>query len=489
MALQLEIISEHAEIVGDDSVREFGEDGGTIGRSLENDWILPDPDKYISGRHAVIDFKGGIYYLADLSTNGTYVNDEHEPIGKGNPRRLFNGDRLRMGDFEMTVAIDQGESIAMPLEPDPVSVVPDNIEQLVPEASIRTGMTLLDEEEITGDDEFEAHFQAQTGVKEELPTLPNEDEISTSGNYEAEYIDVPRSEDSVVRQKLPGSDGIFDVFLEGLGLTRNDLHPSVDPAEIMQNAGEVLREFVDGMGKLLISRANLKGAFRLDQTTVLPRHNNPLKLSENTEDSVMQLLVGREGEYLGPKDAVREVCRDLLFHQDAFLDAMTAAFVEFADRFDPDEIKNASERDGKAKAWFAFLAGNKLWQYYNDMYPVLTERGGGRFPQMFAEEFVQSYERQINEFKRLNPDNSPCPKPKLEPLSEEEFNAAHLGETQKLEPEGVANLPDAPAVVDDTEVQAEMTDDIAEELTGELEAALNEDDIFADDGEEAETRN
>ncbi len=44
MSCRLEIVSEHREIVGDDAVREFGEDGGTIGRSLQNDWILPDPD-------------------------------------------------------------------------------------------------------------------------------------------------------------------------------------------------------------------------------------------------------------------------------------------------------------------------------------------------------------------------------------------------------------------------------------------------------------
>ena len=66
----------------------------------------------------------------------------------------------------------------------------------------------------------------------------------------------------------------------------------------MQNAGEVMREFVEGTTQLLASRANLKNAFRLDQTTVLPRHNNPMKLSANTKDSIKQLLVGQEGEYL-----------------------------------------------------------------------------------------------------------------------------------------------------------------------------------------------
>ena len=136
MPLKLEIISEHRDIVGDDAVREFRSEGGTIGRSLNNDWILPDPDKFISGKHATIDSKGGIYYLVDISTNGVYVNDERNPIGKGNPRRLFNGDHLHMGDFEILVSIDEGEDLEMPAAPKP-TVVPDHIEQLVEEDALK----------------------------------------------------------------------------------------------------------------------------------------------------------------------------------------------------------------------------------------------------------------------------------------------------------------------------------------------------------------
>ncbi len=413
MTLQLEIVSEHREIVGDDAVREFVEGGGTIGRSLDNDWILPDPDRYISGRHAAIDYKGGIYYLADLSTNGVYINGENEPIGKGNPRRLFNGDRLRLGDFEIMVSIDHGESIVMPLEEEQTTL-PDPLEQIVDEVSLKSGVTLLDEEAITGDEDFQSALFGADHTTDLSPTGVN-----------AEIEDEPSPPPPVTRPAsvTVTSEDLFDTFLDGLGVSRSDLHPSVDPAEVMQNAGEVMKEFVDGMGKLLVSRANLKTAFRLDQTTVLPRHNNPLKLSENTMDSVMQLLVGREGEYLGPRDAVREVCRDLLFHQDAFLDAMSSAFVEFADRFDPDELKATFERGIGSKSWLGFLNTLKYWHLYCDLYPIMTEKGGGRFPHMFAEEFVQSYERQINEYKRLDPSHRANPAPVLEPLSEEEFEA------------------------------------------------------------------
>ena len=412
MSLKLEIISEHREIVGEDAVREFHEDGGTIGRSLNNDWILPDPDKYISGKHATIDCKGGIYYLADISTNGVYVNDENEPIGKSNPRRLFNGDHLHFGDFEIVVTIDEGEDLELPEEPKP-SVVPDNIEQLVPEESLKTGVQLLDEDEITGDEEFQSVLFGQDEPQPE----DDEDEEVPELSLEHEVIPEPK------RVEITGED-MFDAFLDGLQISRAELHPSLDTAEAMRNAGEILREFISGAEKLLESRADLKTTFRLDQTSILPRRNNPIKLSHDTGDLVKQLLVGREGEYLGPRDAVREVCQDLLAHQEAFLDAMTEAFVEFAERFDPEELTASFDRSMGRKPMFKFMAEKKYWSLYCDLYPILTEKGGGRFPQTFAEEFVKAYERLINESLRANRGNEPLPKVKLEPLDEKKYKQA-----------------------------------------------------------------
>jgi type VI secretion system FHA domain protein len=259
MTCQLEIISEHREIVGDDAVRVFREQGGTIGRSLQNDWILPDPDRFISGRHATIDYNGGIYYLVDTSTNGVYINGDCEPIGKGNPRRLFDGDVLRFGDFEIAVTIDSGESIVMPSD-EPMSAVATNVDQFVPEASLRTGVQLLNEEEITGDDEFQSALfgdAVETGIEEQASKIVKE------------KIDKPIASHltSLAEADLVATD-LLDCFLDGLGINRAELHPSVDLGEVMQNAGEVLREFVEGATQLLASRANLKNAFRLDQTTV-----------------------------------------------------------------------------------------------------------------------------------------------------------------------------------------------------------------------------
>ena len=277
----------------------------------------------------------------------------------------------------------------MPLEEDP-SVAPDNIEQFVDEVSLRTGMQMLEEDELTGDEEFQSVlFGGSSKKKEQKPEI----EIDVPGKgADSQSVDVT-------------AEDLFDSFLDGLGVSRVELHPSVNRPEMMLTAGQVLREFVEGTITLLTSRANLKNTFRLDQTTVLPRHNNPMKFSVNTNDLLKQLLTGGEGEYLGAQDSIREVCRDLINHQNAFLDAMNSAFIEFSDRFDPDELREGFDRT-MGKKLFSLSNKSKYWQLYCDLYPIITEKGGGRFPQMFSEEFVKAYESQVAEYQRHDRDGT-----------------------------------------------------------------------------------
>jgi len=415
MPLQLEIVSDHKDILGDDHVRVFRQEGGTIGRSLENDWILPDPERFISGRHATIDFQSGAFYLADVSSNGVFVNDEEEPLGKGNPRRLFHGDRLRMGDFEFEVTLDEGQGLDLP-QPEPMTVVPDHIEQLVDEASLRSGIQMLDEEAITGGNAFQAALFGEVAKDEAEDDIKMDDKPNP-------FAPAPSAEE----QQMINAAHLLDAFMKGLDITRAEIHPSTDPLEVMENAGKVLKEFVDGTSDLLASRTALKSIFRLDQTTVLPRHNNPLKLAENTRDSMMQLLVGKEGEYLGPVAAVREVCRDLKFHHDAVLEAMIGAYQEFADRFDPDELQQNFDKTLDGKPLFKKMNQLKYWQLYCDLYPIMTQAGSGRFPHQFSEEFVRCYEKQLAEFKRLDrPGDAPEPKKPLDIAPPASFDGEEL---------------------------------------------------------------
>jgi FHA domain len=76
------------------------ERGATLGRG-DVEIRLEDP--FASTRHARIDRQGSVLVVEDLgSTNGTYLNDE--PLE--GPQPLHHGDRIRIGDSELTYLQD-----------------------------------------------------------------------------------------------------------------------------------------------------------------------------------------------------------------------------------------------------------------------------------------------------------------------------------------------------------------------------------------------
>ncbi|PIE43018.1 MAG: type VI secretion system-associated FHA domain protein TagH [Gammaproteobacteria bacterium] len=84
---------------------EFSVSGGSFGRGPANQWILPDPSRHVSSTHGRVAYDSGKFYLEDVSTNGTYLNDEEFPIGPGNKRELVSGDILLFGDYTLQVEL------------------------------------------------------------------------------------------------------------------------------------------------------------------------------------------------------------------------------------------------------------------------------------------------------------------------------------------------------------------------------------------------
>ena len=98
------------------SVRVTGRRGIDIGRDQHLDWTLPDPNRFISGKHCEIRYRDGGYWLHDVSSNGTFVNGSDKRMSE--PHRLRNGDRLEIGHYIVAVSID-GEEEAPREEPAP----------------------------------------------------------------------------------------------------------------------------------------------------------------------------------------------------------------------------------------------------------------------------------------------------------------------------------------------------------------------------------
>ena len=164
---------------------------------------------------------------------------------------------------------------------------------------------------------------------------------------------------------------------------------------------------------------------------------------------------------------------------------MNSAFIEFSDRFDPVELQEGFDRTMGNKL-FGFMNQMKYWQLYSDLYPIITEKGGGRFPQMFGEEFVRAYERQVAEYQRLDRDGTAASRSRgaAEPAID-----PGLMETQKLDSASmIANAPasneaafDADDVVDELSDSSaiEIDQSFIEELDNTLAEEIAQDQLKA----------
>ena len=443
MALRLQIVSRHRQSLGERSIKEFGQSGGTIGRSLESDWVLPDGQRFLSSRHASIDFRSGSYYLIDTSTNGVYVNGADQPVGRGKPQRLFAGDRIRMGEYEMLVEISEIDSTREQLA-DLAHVDPVDRKQRV-DAPEPTGKDLVDAFEITGVD-IEVVLEG-----DQAKTLTPLDYKFKSNDLELEEDAPPQKAVSKVKSSAPAkaaaqpkaaplapqskaaapaaapqtsrakprastapaqapaaapaarnaaapaarnaAPAALDAFFRAAGMQPRALDER-QSEEMLQRLGQLTREMVVGLTENLHLRAAQKTALRQSNTTIQPLDNNSLKFSAGVDELLNNLFFRESEQYLNAVESVREAFGDLKRHQQVLMKAMQMAVSDYIARLDPEplEEKFSNGRHGLLGA----ASKLKYWDLYKDLYQVVAQQHPGELPQLFLEEISRAYEAEAS---------------------------------------------------------------------------------------------
>ena len=373
MPLRLCITSDNRKLLGRKHTIEFAACGGTIGRNADNDWVLPDPNRYISGRHALIDFQAGTYYIVDTSRNGVYINDADTPVGRGHPQRLFDGDLLRLGDFDVRCDVTEDAEDALD------DGMRDSVvrAQLVEEDESME-LQLVDENRLTEDSALAKHLsEAPSQLSERLPAHRILEERDPTDSPE---------------------DKAVAILLEAAGLQPTDLVGSA-PAEVLQTAGLLLNGLVSGLMTLLHERAQLKDAFRLSQTMIQGNGNNPLKFSPTVVDALQYLLGDRSESYLSAREAITAAFHEIDNHEKAVPRAMRQALRDYMERFDPDELRLQFDQGLKRNPLLAGTNRLKYWELYEETYHALAHGDEGKLPDAFSEEFARAYEREVEELK------------------------------------------------------------------------------------------
>lgn len=452
MILTLEVTGPQAQEMGAGARKAFKAIGGTIGRLPDNDWVFPDP--YVSGRHALIRYVNGKFFVEDTSTNGVFINKPDNRLTRGQPQQLRDGDLLYIDAYQINVSIQNdagaerrsdpfgglkssGPKLAAPVSraPTPTPVAAEdkteNLAVLKPVVLKQDDSTVAqrlpvaaeddeeepDDEDVDDDDAGTEWFGVADMASKKPATARLRPEVVKSTvavppprpqlrrppppAARAKSEPSPRSEQSApaAPATTAANDSQLKALFEAAGI--EGLDPS---SEVARTLGEMLRISVGGVMEALRTRERMKDDLRMRGTSFKATDNNPLKFSANVDDAFHNLLVKRNAAYLLPDDAFEDAFRDVRDHQAAFLSAMRLAFESMLAQFDPQRMQEEFDRQMKGSI-LGVPAKLRYWDLYRDKYGELVKDAEAGFRTLFGDAFARAYEEHL---ERLNKPGRPA---------------------------------------------------------------------------------
>ncbi len=415
--LRLRVVSEQRRSLAERSSAIFSVEGGTIGRSADNDWVLPDPQRYVSAHHARVQFREGHFYLQDVSTNGVYVNDATEPLAKRGSAgyRIANGDVLRMGDYHILAALEmQGEP-----EHPAAAAVPTSIHALrtLGRAADRDIGAMLNVEELLvpvidmdpvlpvgaygqaiDSGRVQALAQSQRPASAAAPAA--EMVLSADGAAPPVGASLARLAEAVSQPKNSGSflsledvhTGL-DAFCRGAGIEPARL-PAEAQGRLLHLAGRLFREALVGFKELERTRADTRNRYRIESPPPEQDDPRPSLADSVVEDLAVELFLRHEGRRLDSVQWLRDTVATARLHESAMAQALRGAFIEFLDRLDPAELEARFERAARrGKARSADKA--QYWDLFTTFYRNLIEMPADHLPHTFVEAFGAAYREAL----------------------------------------------------------------------------------------------
>ena len=189
---------------------------------------------------------------------------------------------------------------------------------------------------------------------------------------------------------VSGAD-LMAAFLRGAGMA--DARPP-DAEAAMERLGAAFRALVVGLRQTLIERRSFKGEFRIEQTMIRARGNNPLKFSAGDDDALAALIgAGRRSE-MAPAAAVAEALDDIRKHEMASMAAMQSAARALVARFDPAPLRAEGEKSG------GLLGAQKrarAFELFEKLHADTAAALADDFDSAFGKAFARAYEQALRE--------------------------------------------------------------------------------------------
>ena len=365
MALRLKIVSDNAATAGENARWTFGVNGGRIGRHTTNDWVLRDPERYVSGRHAEIEHRGGAWILRDTSTNGTFVNASDEALGPDRLHELSTGDRFRIGEYEIEVEITGGNDFPAQ-ESAPVS-------QTDLDSSFEVKNFIS-----TGRREREAQAARVRPQAPPRPVAPPQVPPPA-----APQPHVPRGRDD--QELWPG----LAALCRGAGID-----PLALPAEVrgtaLQQAGQLLRETFVGFSELARTRADFASEFGISSGARRRDATSSFTQIAAVEQVLEMVLAGRGPGDSRAIDEIRAQFTRARNHEIAIAAALREALAAVFEKLNPEVLEEQLGRRAQGVVGADLQA--RLWNRYQELFRATVQSGDAGLPAVFLVAFARAYE-------------------------------------------------------------------------------------------------
>jgi predicted component of type VI protein secretion system len=369
MALRLKIVSDNAAVAGEHTRWTFGVNGGRIGRHDGNDWVLRDTDRYVSGRHAEIEHRGGTWWLRDLSTNGTFINDADEALGPNRVHQLENGDRIRIGEYDIEVEISGGNDFPAN------EALPISEEDLDASFEVKSFISTGRRERDSRPRRAPAAGSARTPPPAAAPaqtTAPPPAQTPTG-----------RARDE--QELWPG----LVALCKGAGIDPRALPPESRIAALHQ-AGQLLRETLVGFTELARTRADFASEFGISSGARRRDATSPLVQISAVEPLLEMMLAGRGPGDGRAIDEIRGQFARARHHEIAVSAALRDALAAVFEKLDPDELEAQLGRRAKGTATADMQL--RLWNRYRELFRATVQTGDAGLPAVFLVAFARAYE-------------------------------------------------------------------------------------------------
>ncbi len=386
MELVFDMVGAQQFVPGLLTTKTFKQAGGVIGRAEGCDWVIPDRKRVLSGRHAVISYRDGAFFLTDTSSNGIQLKDSGASLVKGQPQRVEHGNVYCLGDFEIRARLVQ----------DP-ALFEGDIGRPQPAGSIIPDDAFLDLDPLVAMDQQERVYAEVDDLDLALGAPQRQAQQRDYARIDMESLPLP---ELVIPQAAPEPrpeaqperlpQGFWERFGDALGVDLDDLDEEQRQV-LALHAARLLRQSVAGLQQSLRTRSELKNELRLALTTVQSAGNNPLKLGADSGEAMTALLRGGKPGQLPAEQAIGRAFRDLQAHQVALLAASRAAVQAMFEQFAPEQLALRFERDGRKPL---LATAGSLWRAYRRLHHRLGQDGDWR-ERLFARDFAKTYEEQV----------------------------------------------------------------------------------------------